>query len=203
MAGLQLRFGSNVCPDSAKAVWGARFIVKGNFVDFVHDRQDLKGLGESISDLLHALNVEGGLNYLKEMVHELLTTYFGGDLDPAMQHDTAEDFIILHKNMVMHANTNGSYGYCYVSVWLDEPAEEPAAPVVVYVVEEDLQHGSYRHRAQREVTSAEGLKEFIEDSPYHYILDEERTTKAWTELTTEGKTGHGWSWFTVIEKKEA
>jgi hypothetical protein len=200
---LVLRFGSDACPKDAKAVWGARLIVKGNFVDFVHDRQDLKGLGDPIKDLLHALNVEGGLNYLKEMVGELLTTYFGDDLDPAMQHDTAEDFIIFYKNMVMHANTNGSYGYCYVSVWLDEPAdEEPAGGTTTYVVEEDLAHGAFRDIRRREVSSPEELKKFIEDSRYKYEPDTDRVTRYWEDLGTKGKFGHGWSWFTVIEKKE-
>jgi len=107
----KLRFGSNVAPHTARAVWGARLIVTHGFVDFVYDRQDC--YGEDTNELLDRLN-QGLVEVLKERVGELLGWHAG------MRPDRAEDFILYDEDgLVMHGNTNASYGYCYVSAWLE------------------------------------------------------------------------------------
>lgn len=111
-------FGSQAAP-AGKPCWGARMIVNHGHVDLLPDRQGVLNREDNANELevlFHRLNQEGGLARLKLVIGELLAT---GD----MRHDQPEDFIIFHEGLVMHANTNGSHGYCYVSAWVDDEEE--------------------------------------------------------------------------------
>ena len=113
------RFGlAHVIPDSAVAAWGTRLIVTQNGdVDFVMDRQD--GDGPRIDELLDLQTARIGVRDMRELIGSLLRS-------GVMQTRVAEDFILyMDDDIVVHANTNASAGYCYVTAWLyDQEAEK-------------------------------------------------------------------------------
>ena len=125
----QLRFGANHHPDNAKAAWGARMIDRRPYpVDFVHDRQDCAG--PALNDLLERLNVDGVLVELKARIDSLRT---GGRFRPTgdgedywwqgtdeFESNSTEVYVIYDEDgLVATATTYGSYGYVYVSAWLE------------------------------------------------------------------------------------
>jgi len=101
-----------VVPSTALAAWGARLIVTQNGdVDFLPDRQG-SDEGEHSSDLLAVLNERFPVPTMRDLLGVLLRCY-------DMQTRQAEDFIIyMDDRLTVHANTSGSYGYCYVTAWL-------------------------------------------------------------------------------------
>lgn len=97
--------------DGVSATWGARAIITGNFLDIVSDRQGADG--PEVDELVRRLN-GGIIRELRGLVPELLNSY-------VMRSNEAEDFILYHDDaVIVHGNTNGSYGYLYLTAWLYE-----------------------------------------------------------------------------------
>lgn len=103
---------AHVVPDNALAAWGARLIVtQDGGVDFLWDRQG-SDEGEHSRDLLNMLDKRLNVIELRKIIGDLLVSY-------DMQTRQAEDFILyLDDRLVIHANTNASAGYCYVTAWM-------------------------------------------------------------------------------------
>lgn len=116
---------AHVVPEDAIAAWGARLIVtQDGDVDILWDRQGSDG-GPHSQALFQALEERYPVLDLKEQISELLRGDFYRTEVPGvylwMQMSTreAEDFILhLDDRLVVHANTNSSAGYCYVTAWL-------------------------------------------------------------------------------------
>lgn len=102
----------HVVPDSAIAAWGARLIVtQDGEVDMLPDRQGSDD-GPHADELLTLLNERFTIPTMRDILGELLVRY-------EMSTREGEDFILfMDDRMVVHANTNGSAGYCYVTAWL-------------------------------------------------------------------------------------
>jgi hypothetical protein len=102
----------HVIPDKALAAWGGRFIVtQDGRVDLPYDRQG-GDRGPHTGRLLALL----GERFPPDELFRLI-----GDLLQAGTMDTrhGEDFILYHDEAIaVHANTNGSGGYCYVTAFL-------------------------------------------------------------------------------------
>jgi hypothetical protein len=118
----RLQFGYNRgLPPGRTVAWGARLIVtQSGSVDLVHDRQAAIGADEPLARLLAHLN---GLDpYFTERISRLLR-------DGAMQTRTAEELTVHTDDVVVIvANTNASYGYCYVVAYFADPAAEQVRP---------------------------------------------------------------------------
>jgi len=98
---------SDLVPADARAAWGARAILKRGVVDLVHDRMDAAFVDDDAKAVFVAwLNGAGKkwLNATAEGMH--------GDEYKLFSHDDGP----FH----MRANTNKSYGYLYVSAWMDK-----------------------------------------------------------------------------------
>lgn len=102
---------ARVIPDNATAAWGARAIVSQNGTfDLPPDRQGLDGPDKD--RLLVLLNERLPGRELQDIIRGLLR-------DDIMRTREAEDFILyMDDDIVMHANTNASAGYCYITAWL-------------------------------------------------------------------------------------
>lgn len=97
-------------PTTARTAWGARLIVdQTGYVDFVPDRQGLAG--EDRATFLALLAEQFPVEALRNAVGDLLRT---GE----MSTRDAKDFT-LHQSadLEVHANTNASAGYCYITAW--------------------------------------------------------------------------------------
>jgi hypothetical protein len=108
---LSLRFGQpQILPDTATAAWGARMIVtQTGDVDFLGDRSDASGDTDALFLLL---DMRCSLPLLRDTIGDLLRRGW-------MQTRQGEDFIVHQDDqLTIHANTNGSAGYCYVTAWL-------------------------------------------------------------------------------------
>lgn len=107
---------AHVVPEDAIAAWGARLIVtQDGDTDLLGDRQG--GSGPEADDLYDLLDKRFPLPVLRRAVSDLLASY-------EMRTREAEDFILyLDDRLVVHANTNASAGYCYVTAWLYEKKE--------------------------------------------------------------------------------
>lgn len=102
-----------VVPEDAIAAWGARLIVTqdGYEVDMLPDRQG-GDRGPHTEELFDLMEERFSIKDLRETIRELLKEY-------TMQTRQDEDFILyLDDRVVVHANTRGSAGYCYVTAWL-------------------------------------------------------------------------------------
>ncbi len=105
----------SVIPDDALAAWGMRMIVtqRGD-ADIVPDRMG-SDEGPHSQRLLDLLNERVRLPEVRDMVGELLRAH-------VMVTTKGEDFILyMDDEITVHANTNASFGYCYVTAWLDYP----------------------------------------------------------------------------------
>ncbi len=100
-----------VVPADALAAWGARLIVnQDGATDFVHDRQG-SDRGDHSSELFDLLRERFPIADMHDLLAELLADF-------TMDTRTGEDFIFyLDDRLVVHANTNGSAGYCYITAW--------------------------------------------------------------------------------------
>ena len=113
----------HVVPDDAIAAWGARLIVtQQGAVDLVPDRMGSDGGGQS-AVLMALLNARFPYSMLRDTISTLLKglRVREGDMWVKIQMHTREpeDFILfMDDRLVVHANTNGSAGYCYVTAWL-------------------------------------------------------------------------------------
>jgi hypothetical protein len=116
---------AHVVPEDAIAAWGARLIVtQQGAVDSLPDRMGSDGGGQS-AVLMATLNARFPFAQLRETVSTLLKGFRvrEGDRMGKIQMRTREpeDFILyMDDRVVVHANTNGSAGYCYVTAWLYE-----------------------------------------------------------------------------------
>jgi hypothetical protein len=106
----------SIVPTTALAAWGARLIVdQDGYVDFVHDRTGCAG--EDRETIINTLCEELPLHPYKpgsliERISDLLRR---GE----MQTREVHDFLIHDSDKIeVHANTNASAGYCYVTAWL-------------------------------------------------------------------------------------
>lgn len=114
-----------VVPPDAIAAWGARLIVtQDGDVDMLPDRQGSDG-GPHANSLFQALDDRFPASRMTGLVSELLRGDFyrtdvpGVTLFIQMSTREGEDFVLyLDERLVVHANTNGSAGYCYVTAWL-------------------------------------------------------------------------------------
>lgn len=99
--------GLNVYAEGSPTAWGARLLVNQNgYVDFVHDRQGAAGVDRP--QFLDLLNAEFPLGDLTREMGMLLR-------DGRMQTRQRGHFIVHKTNaIVVHADTHGSGGYCYV-----------------------------------------------------------------------------------------
>lgn len=110
----------NVYAEGSPTAWGARLIVnQDGYVDFVPDRQGAAGVDRP--EFLDRLNDRFDLQALKTALRNLL-------LDGKMHTRTAETFI-LHKDddIIVHADTRGSGGYCYVIAVARTPDSDAVA----------------------------------------------------------------------------
>lgn len=116
-----------VVPDDAIAAWGARLIVtQQGDVDFLPDRQGSDG-GEHSRHLMNLLGERFPLPTMRQLLRTLLRGTYMHDgaeghvgLEKVQMHTREADDFILHLDdrLVVHANTNASAGYCYVTAWL-------------------------------------------------------------------------------------
>lgn len=112
---LRLPFGlSEAIPEGVTAAWGARLIVtQDGDVDLPSDRQGAAGEGRQ--EFLALLDAEVPLPTLLDAVSKLLR-------EGSMQTRLAEDFRIVRNSAVeVHADTNGSAGYCYLAAFPTQP----------------------------------------------------------------------------------
>lgn len=108
--GERLPYGQDdLVPAAAPGAWGARLIVsQDGYVDVVGDRMGAAGDRRVLSELTDRFD----LNALRNKVGELLRSH-------RMQTRTSEDFTVFEDDVLeIHANTNASAGYCYVTGWL-------------------------------------------------------------------------------------
>lgn len=97
----------NVIPDDAVAAWGCRAILKNGFVDIVPDRKDMVipeqymvNFGPWLNDVM---SDEGWV--------DLTAATMKGDRDEVKAYDLGP----FHIRM----STNASYGYLYISAWME------------------------------------------------------------------------------------
>ena len=111
----KLAFGYHV-PDDANtdAAWGARMITQGAYLDFLGDRQSLVYRTEEARDKLTTA-LDGWV--IKQMREVYKRKYDRFEVSPNYEHE----FIIYEgKDIMALANTNGSFGYLYISAWLKD-----------------------------------------------------------------------------------
>lgn len=102
-------------PATARAAFGARMIVRqSGSADFVPDRQTLVGRTEqdrlTFADTLDA----GLLRAIRGRIEVLLSEW-------TMRTDRGEPFVLWQDDetgITAVADTNGSYGYCYLAVFV-------------------------------------------------------------------------------------
>lgn len=107
-----------VVPVDAVAAWGARMIVhQDGSVDVLWDRVGDDN-GPRSEELCHMIDARFPIRPdLAGVLASLLSSY-------EMSTREGEDFVLyLDDRMVVHANTNGSHGYCYVTAWLYEEGD--------------------------------------------------------------------------------
>lgn len=108
---------AHVIPDDAVAAWGARAIVtQDGRVDIPWDRGGADGPESERHRLLAHLSAVLPGRDLLALVRDLLRA-------GVMQTRAEEDFVLhMDDAIVIHANTNASVGYCYVTAWLQPNA---------------------------------------------------------------------------------
>ena len=104
-------------PADRTVAWGARLIVtQAGDVDVVHDRLSAVGADEPLARLFLHLNALDPR--LDERISRLLR-------DGTMQTRVAEELTVHADDViVVKANTNASFGYCYVVAYFMQAADE-------------------------------------------------------------------------------
>lgn len=107
-----------VVPEDAIAAWGARLIVtQAGDVDILWDRQG-DDAGPHSDELVNRLN-DGLIKHMRETLRELLLgSIFEGEYVVMSTREDGDFILYMDDRVVMHANTRGSCGYCYVTAWL-------------------------------------------------------------------------------------
>lgn len=109
--------GLNVYAEGSPTAWGCRLIVsQDGYVDFVGDRQG--AAGEDRFAFFDVLEAEIPVPTLRDKVGQLLRS---GQMDTRK----GQHFVIHTSDKLrVHANTNGSGGYCYVIAVLRTPESD-------------------------------------------------------------------------------
>lgn len=113
--GVKTRFGAHALqPDGLRAAYGGRWIVKQDgYTDLVWDRHGVEGEDvEALLDWLNEPRGEGALQKAREKASELLKrrTIRTNEQSPIVLYQDRKGAVV--------ADTNGSYGYLYVTGWL-------------------------------------------------------------------------------------
>lgn len=114
-----LPYGLNdAVPTGARTAWGARLIVtQDGHVDLVPDRQGCAGVDRDA--FLTLLGEQFPAEAMFAKLRELLVTR-------QMDTRTAGDFVLFRSDRLeVHANTNGSGGYCYVAAFAKPISNDP------------------------------------------------------------------------------
>lgn len=97
----------NLIPDDAVAAWGARAILRQGVLDFPRDRCDAFGdEGEKL--VFSRWLSRHGFPWLDE------------DIAFSAKGNEARLYSLDDGRFHMRANTNASYGYLYVTAWMDK-----------------------------------------------------------------------------------
>lgn len=110
--GDRIPFGlDDLVPTTAHTAWGARLIVnQDGLVDFLHDRHGFAG--EHRKNMIKVLTSEFPVPRMTQTIGDYLKS-------GQMKTREEKDFTIFANRLLeVHANTNGSGGYCYVTAWL-------------------------------------------------------------------------------------
>lgn len=104
----------NVYAEGSPAAWGCRLIVsQDGYTDFLPDRAG--PAGTDTNALFDALEAEFPISALRRKIGGLLS-------DGEMLTREPKHFVIFKSDkLAVHANTNGSGGYCYVIAVLRTP----------------------------------------------------------------------------------
>ena len=111
----KLKWGYSVAvPEGAKAAWGARLILEQNADtqggDLLHDRQDSFYETQAHGDLLQAQ-----LSLARPWQRPLAALVASGQV----RSDVANEVVVFENDSIKAVgNSNGSYGYFYIAVWL-------------------------------------------------------------------------------------
>lgn len=162
-----LDFGLNgVAPDSAPAVWGARFIFPD---DMVHNRVGLIGSDKGKDRLIDWLN-SGALQGARDFARKNL--FNQGSDEVVTLYEDASGIVV--------GNPRRSFGYLYVAAWLrtaqDGVFAPPAAP---------LKKGDRVAVKEREVVFSTA-KERKEGFPHHTYIVPAGEVGTITKVTPEG-----------------
>ena len=112
-----LTYGQDaLIPTGARAAWGTRLIVtQDGLVDLVLDR--MGAAGEDRTTFMDQLTATFPPDKMMRAIRELLEH---GEMNTRV----AKDFTLLDRDgLEVHANTNSSGGYCYVTAWA-QPKED-------------------------------------------------------------------------------
>ena len=108
----ELEWGHNEgIPATANEAWGARLIIMGNGeVDMLPDRQSFFGKKDKVQKICDCLNShkQEWLKNAKKLINEGAINSYN-----VVQHTIYED-----DTVKLVGSTHGSYGYLYVSAWL-------------------------------------------------------------------------------------
>lgn len=108
---LQIEWGLNPIPESARGAWGARAILKQQYLDLLWDRQsfDQGKLSEREKDgLVNWINKTGLPKLRKHIVKN------------RWKNDSEEVFELNQDNYHLRASCRKSHGYCYISAWQEQ-----------------------------------------------------------------------------------
>lgn len=98
-------------PETPKAGWGARAILKNGTIDIPYDRQSTKGEQPARRELGRLLN--GGI--LKKVEKKIADLHY----EYKLRSDVDEEHILFDSDKVrVVGNTNASYGYLYLLAYL-------------------------------------------------------------------------------------
>ncbi len=120
MSSVPFRYNAGL-PEGRTIAWGARLIVtQDGHVDFVYDRQGAIGAEEPRRRLLDYLN--GKAIPVGRVIGDLLRR-------GVMRTSIAQEFTVYADSVVVvKANTNANYGYCYVVAYFAQVADEAVRP---------------------------------------------------------------------------
>lgn len=99
----------DVIPESAVAAWGCRAILKGGVVDVVPDRKDFHITADVEIHKLFPKKLQaafGARGWITKTAHNV-------------RGNSTEVKALDDDNFHIRMSTNASYGYLYISAWMD------------------------------------------------------------------------------------